>query len=1095
MGRPSRNIVLMHRPGTSRDAAVPVPADAIQARRDQGWIAVNPEESIITALVRRGDGFETVPMSYASFDRLSNQFPDRYYVGGHEAAARQLTNEFAEGRARATDVSVDPSLAPEMLARGAINFVANPLGDQVSERFGLRALLPEDEVQWNDRMAAANPGHYLGGEILATIATLGLGGIGAVGRGAGGGIARLLGGGGTAGLSMNLARAARNSALRRVGVQSVDDLSMGARFGVEMATEAAAEAPWLGRGIADNLLAEEDDPHLSGEMLAATSGASLLLGLGMSSLTPALLSAGGRVAERGFRRTRSVLNSRGLDADAVLRQQAEARVAVNEGTRSTAELHEELRRAYDQMEAEGLGDTDMARRLRELRRAQSIPDEMSRIQATAAIMGGHGRTSEDFRFMSVRENAVLAVEAPENIAAASVEVARNWDDMSAAGRELLEDLQDDSYIREFRGEFRTMAQDPDAFTRINNMYDEVISAADGALAEAGHTLSADVSSTLQSVRDDMARAIREAADRLGGSVPATGRMADIRAVRAARAELAQRLHSMRPDDPAFAETLRELREMPSTPTTMSAEQIEDAFKRGIAYRRKLRRTRESLRGITVQDKRALKQVVDALTKGMHGVESAEGRASTVWTNNIATRQHARDHHLSRLRTLQDNIEDIIAAGDPTGELAKSGNAKKIESLGMNLGKNDRDDATMLALQRQIEEYDRRLHQVISDVSGAPSPATRERLVSLRQRRESMRRELDRLREYSVAQMHLNRGLKKENHASGMNSSLGLQNQLPNFASAVGLGSLFGGLPGAAFAGISQLALTYLTRPVSWYARKGSLYSWLGGFKEKHAVAVSQMRQTFRQSALPGLSGPLQLSPITARVGVKAVVHNSAEYAKDVELRAAELADIRDELDELMASPELLEENLMASTQKIAGVDAIAHQSLQMAGIRALHYLHSTVPRPPQDPMTGEDLFPPSTTEMEAFFQVVEGLEDPLSAFGDLAAGTLSFEKADAIRTVYPELHGAMVADVSEIMSDTIAEYGDISPTLKQHVGTLLGTTTSYEISPAFIAAMQNYGAQTTAQDAALNARTGAGRTGPTLAPSRLTASQAVERID
>lgn len=92
---------------------------------------------------------------------------------------------------------------------------------------------------------------------------------------------------------------------------------------------------------------------------------------------------------------------------------------------------------------------------------------------------------------------------------------------------------------------------------------------------------------------------------------------------------------------------------------------------------------------------------------------------------------------------------------------------------------------------------------------------------------------------------------------------------------------------------------------------------------------------------------------------------------------------------------------------IRAVDPIAADRLETKAALRITYLASKLPRRPDvagAPLAGVDRWRPSDLEMRTFARIVAAVEDPLGVIERLAHGHVTHEDAEAIRTVYPELH-------------------------------------------------------------------------------------------
>jgi hypothetical protein len=110
------------------------------------------------------------------------------------------------------------------------------------------------------------------------------------------------------------------------------------------------------------------------------------------------------------------------------------------------------------------------------------------------------------------------------------------------------------------------------------------------------------------------------------------------------------------------------------------------------------------------------------------------------------------------------------------------------------------------------------------------------------------------------------------------------------------------------------------------------------------------------------------------------------------------------------------EKLLASSAELA--DQLAEhapetaQELATAHTRAVSYLASKLPqRPSAGPLAAK--WEVSKAEASEFARHYEAVEDPASILRQAAAGTLTAEAVEAVRTVYPALYAQMQESIAE----------------------------------------------------------------------------------
>lgn len=107
------------------------------------------------------------------------------------------------------------------------------------------------------------------------------------------------------------------------------------------------------------------------------------------------------------------------------------------------------------------------------------------------------------------------------------------------------------------------------------------------------------------------------------------------------------------------------------------------------------------------------------------------------------------------------------------------------------------------------------------------------------------------------------------------------------------------------------------------------------------------------------------------------------------------------------------------------VDPIAADYIETVAARRLEFLASKIPKRPVfagELPTGPDSWAPSDMEMRAFARYVAAVEDPGGIEERLAAGTITTEDAEVMRTVYPERY----AEIRRMILERL-------PTLQSHL--------------------------------------------------------------
>jgi hypothetical protein len=121
--------------------------------------------------------------------------------------------------------------------------------------------------------------------------------------------------------------------------------------------------------------------------------------------------------------------------------------------------------------------------------------------------------------------------------------------------------------------------------------------------------------------------------------------------------------------------------------------------------------------------------------------------------------------------------------------------------------------------------------------------------------------------------------------------------------------------------------------------------------------------------------------------------------------------------------------------------------------RAIAFLASKVEQhPPQGPL--DPKWTPSPTEVATFNRYAEAVDNPLGIIKQAAAGTITPEAVEAVRTVYPELYQQVVKTVTEKLSARMASGETVPYASKLGLTALVGTPMDATMTPGSVAAAQ-----------------------------------------
>jgi hypothetical protein len=158
---------------------------------------------------------------------------------------------------------------------------------------------------------------------------------------------------------------------------------------------------------------------------------------------------------------------------------------------------------------------------------------------------------------------------------------------------------------------------------------------------------------------------------------------------------------------------------------------------------------------------------------------------------------------------------------------------------------------------------------------------------------------------------------------------------------------------------------------------------------------------------------------------------------------------------LAKSPDLLAATI---AERVADFGADAPglaQGVQETAQRALLFLAQKAPRPPMGPLGDMPAlrapWKPSELELERWSAAASAVENPLSVLEDAAAGRLTEEGLEALRTVYPELH-------QHLLERTMAQLASLETPLpyaqRVALGQLIGLPLDESLQPEVLASLQ-----------------------------------------
>jgi hypothetical protein len=181
-------------------------------------------------------------------------------------------------------------------------------------------------------------------------------------------------------------------------------------------------------------------------------------------------------------------------------------------------------------------------------------------------------------------------------------------------------------------------------------------------------------------------------------------------------------------------------------------------------------------------------------------------------------------------------------------------------------------------------------------------------------------------------------------------------------------------------------------------------------------------------------------------GIGAVLGMSAaERVDDLDRKRKRLA-------RLTASPEAFAEQLEKHAAPLTPHAPQTAQALQIATARAVQFLQSKLPQPPQDRGPLSPKWTPSQAEVARFQRYYEAVHDPISILKQAQNGSITPESIEAVRIVYPQLLQKMQAVAVERLTDP--DLPPVSYKARLGLSALLGQSLDASATPVAVARHQ-----------------------------------------
>lgn len=217
-----------------------------------------------------------------------------------------------------------------------------------------------------------------------------------------------------------------------------------------------------------------------------------------------------------------------------------------------------------------------------------------------------------------------------------------------------------------------------------------------------------------------------------------------------------------------------------------------------------------------------------------------------------------------------------------------------------------------------------------------------------------------------------------------------------------------------------------------------------------------------QEALSSAISGKEVRPIAGSAGAVGIAGYRGYKTAEDKRRAFE--DLSKRISELTTDPDRFISEIDQGLAPFAGFDRAVADEMAMTIFRQAQYLNETLPQANYGPFAGDMSDSVSDSEIDIWMSVAHIFQQPTDAIHECAAGTLEPQQVEALRITSPKLYNEIVGAAL----DTVGTTKDLPFNVVSSLSTLVGYPLDPLLEGAFIHATQNMGAQTQAQDQAIN---------------------------
>lgn len=164
--------------------------------------------------------------------------------------------------------------------------------------------------------------------------------------------------------------------------------------------------------------------------------------------------------------------------------------------------------------------------------------------------------------------------------------------------------------------------------------------------------------------------------------------------------------------------------------------------------------------------------------------------------------------------------------------------------------------------------------------------------------------------------------------------------------------------------------------------------------------------------------------------------------------------------ELSAQSDVVRQRLEQETSWMADKAPRAQRSAVNTALRQLDYLNNALPKGTAAPTPFAAPLPPTRQQVQSWLTKLRAVENPATILDDIAAGKLTVEAVDAVRTVYPETFRDIQAQMVDRLAKLQAKGKAPAYAQRIQLGLLLGIPSDPTMTPEVMQAVQgSYAAQ------------------------------------